>query len=268
MTRWAAGVEYLGTRYSGWQRQGHAPSIQQEAERALSTVANHPVKVTAAGRTDAGVHALNQVIHFDSDAARAPHSWLLGCNSLLPKDVSLRWVQATAPDFHARYQARSRRYRYVFWTGRARSALLEGRVSWQVDRLDAPAMHRAAQPLVGEHDFSAYRDSGCQSRTPMRNVHGIEVRSLGEFTVLEVKANAFLHHMVRNMAGTLLAIGLGRQPEPWARDVLESRDRARGGITADAAGLYFIGPDYPDAAGLPRAPRPWFPDAGPAAGPA
>ena len=259
MTRWAAGVEYLGTRYSGWQWQGHAPSVQQEVERVLSAVADHPVKVTAAGRTDAGVHALNQVIHFDSDAPRAPHAWLFGGNSQLPRDISLRWVQAATADFHARYAATARRYRYVMWTGRARSALLEGRVAWLIEPLDAERMHRAAQALVGEHDFSAYRDADCQSRTPMRNLHAIEVRRQGDFTVLDVKANAFLHHMVRNIAGVLMAIGQGKQPEDWARTVLESRSRAKGGVTADAAGLCFIGPEYPEAFGLPAAPAPWFP---------
>jgi tRNA pseudouridine38-40 synthase len=259
MTRWAAGVEYLGTRYSGWQWQGHAPSVQQEVERVLSAVADHPLKVTAAGRTDAGVHALNQVIHFDSEAARAPHAWLFGGNSQLPRDISLRWVQAVDPEFHARYKATARSYRYVMWTSRARSALLEGRVTWLIEPLDAERMHRAAQALVGEHDFSAFRDADCQSRTPMRKLHAIAVRSQGAFTVVDVSANAFLHHMVRNSAGVLIAIGRGKQPEAWARAVLESRTRAKGGITAEAAGLCFIGPEYPARVGLPPAPAPWFP---------
>jgi tRNA pseudouridine38-40 synthase len=259
MTRWAAGVEYLGTRYCGWQRQGHVPSIQHEIERVLSAVADHPLTVTAAGRTDAGVHALNQVIHFDSEAPRAPHAWLLGGNSLLPRDISLRWVQAAAPEFHARHKATARRYRYVMWSGRARSALLEGRVAWLIGRPDAGRMHRAAQALVGEHDFSAFRDADCQSPTARRNLHLIAVRRHGDFTVLDVEANAFLHHMVRNIAGVLMAIGQDKQPESWARTVLESKDRARGGVTADAAGLCFVGPEYPASFGLPPAPAPWFP---------
>ncbi len=259
MTRWAAGVEYLGACYSGWQWQGHAPSVQQEVERVLSTVGNHPVKVTAAGRTDAGVHALNQVIHFDSEAARAPHAWLLGANSQLPRDISLRWVQPADLEFHARFSATARSYRYVMWSSRARSALLEGRVAWLVGGLDAEAMHRAAQALVGEHDFSAFRDAGCQSRTPMRRLHSISVRPHGDFTVLDVRANAFLHHMVRNIVGVLLAIGQGKQPESWARTVLECRNRTQGGVTAEAGGLCFIGPEYPDHFGLPAAPTPWFP---------
>ena len=259
MTRWAAGVEYLGTRYSGWQWQDHAPSIQQEVERVLSAVADQPVKVTAAGRTDAGVHALNQVIHFDSEAARAPHAWLLGGNSQLPRDVSLRWVQPVDVDFHARYGATARSYRYVMWSSRARSALLEGRVCWLVDPLDADAMHRAAQALVGEHDFSAFRDADCQSKTPVRRLHGLSVRKHGDFTVLDVKGNAFLHHMVRNIAGVLMAIGQHKQPEGWARAVLESRSRAKGGVTAVAGGLCVLGPEYPARFALPPAPSPWFP---------
>ena len=259
MTRWAAGLEYLGTRYSGWQWQGHAASVQQEVERVLSRVGDHPIKVTAAGRTDAGVHALNQVIHFDSEAARAPHAWLFGCNSQLPRDISLRWVQAADAEFHARYSATARSYRYVMWSGRARSALLEGRVAWLIEPLDAERMHRAAQALVGEHDFSAFRDADCQSKTPMRNLHSLTVRRQGDFTVLDVKGNAFLHHMVRNIAGVLMAIGQGKQPESWARAVLESRERAKGGVTAEAGGLCFIGPEYPARFSLPPVPAPWFP---------
>ena len=259
MTRWAAGVEYEGTAYSGWQWQAHAPSVQQEVERVLSAVADHPVKVTAAGRTDAGVHAAHQVIHFDSEAGRAPHAWLLGCNSQLPRDVGLRWVQPVDAGFHARYSATARRYRYVMLATRARPALLHQRVTWLTAAVDAAAMHRAAQALVGEHDFSAYRDADCQSSTPMRRVIGIAVREAGGFVVLDVCANAFLHHMVRNIAGVLIAIGQGKQPEDWARTVLESRERTQGGVTADAAGLYFLGPEYPARFGLPAVPEFWLP---------
>jgi tRNA pseudouridine38-40 synthase len=259
VSRWAAGVEYRGTAYSGWQWQGHAPSVQQEVERALSKVADHEVKVVAAGRTDAGVHAYGQVVHFDSQAARAPHAWLFGGNTLLPRDVSLRWVQAVDDSFHARHKALARSYRYVIRAARARSALLDDRAAWLTGALDAPAMHRAAQALVGEHDFSAYRDADCQSPTPVRKVHAISVRGLAEFVVLDVTANAFLHHVVRNIAGVLIAIGQGEQPESWAGVVLAGRQRARGGITAPACGLYFVGPEYPQAYGLPPPPQPWFP---------
>jgi len=259
MARWAAGVEYLGTRYSGWQWQNHAPSIQQEVERVLSAVGNHPIKVTAAGRTDAAVHALNQVIHFDSDAPRAPHAWLFGANSQLPRDISLRWVQPVDADFHARYGAVARSYRYVMWSSRARSALLEGRVCWRVEPLDAEAMHRAAQALAGEHDFSAFRDADCQAKSPVRTLYSLSVRKHGDFTVLDVRGNAFLHHMVRNIAGVLMAVGQHQQPESWVQAVLESRSRAKGGVTAEPGGLCFLGPEYPARFALPPAPPVWFP---------
>ncbi|HUR40858.1 MAG TPA: tRNA pseudouridine(38-40) synthase TruA [Verrucomicrobiae bacterium] len=259
MTRWAAGVEYVGTAYSGWQWQLEAPSVQAAVERVLSNVANHVVKLTAAGRTDAGVHAYNQVVHFDSDAPRAPIAWQFGGNSQLPRDISLRWVQFVGDDFHARYGATARRYRYVMQSAAGRPALLDKRVAWVPGALAVEPMHRAAQALVGEHDFSAYRDSMCQSLSPVRRVHSITVRQHGEFAVLDIEANAFLHHMVRNIAGVLMAIGRGRQPEAWAATVLEGRVRAQGGVTAEPGGLYFVGPVYPERFGLPPAPRPWFP---------
>lgn len=229
----------------------------------LSAVADHPVKVTAAGRTDAGVHACNQVIHFDTEAPRLPHAWLFGANSQLARDVSLRWVQPVDGAFHARYSATARRYRYVMYVSRARSALLEHRAAWVVGALDAAAMHRAAQALVGEHDFSGFRDSRCQSRSPMRKLHAVSVWGRGGFVVLDVQANAFLHHMVRNIAGVLMAIGLGEQAESWTRTVLEGRSRAAGGVTAVPGALYFVGPQYPGHFGLPAAPEPWFPGSPP-----
>lgn len=259
MQRWAAGIEYEGTAYSGWQWQGHAPSIQQEVERVLSSVADRPVKLTAAGRTDAGVHAYNQVVHFDSEANRPAQAWLLGGNAQLPRDIGLRWVQPVDGAFDARRSATARHYRYVMLNGRARPGLLHDRAAWIIAELDAAAMHRAAQGLVGEHDFSAFRDADCQSKTPMRNVHSIAVRRLDDFVVLDIAANAFLHHMVRNIAGTLIAIGQGKQPESWARQVLEGRERSRGGVTAEACGLYFVGPEYPPYFGLPPRPNAWFP---------
>ena len=261
MQRWAAGVEYRGTAYSGWQVQNHAPSVQQRVEQALSSIANHALTVICAGRTDAGVHALGQVIHFESAAPRSAYAWLLGANKELPRDISLCWVQPAAQEFHARYSALSRRYRYVLRCGRARSALLDNRAGWAIDTLNAPAMHRAAQALVGEHDFSAYRDSDCQAPSPVRTVQAIVVRRHAEFVVIDVQANAFLHHMVRNITGVLLAIGKGDQPESWAKTVLDSRERAKGGVTADARGLYFVGPEYPAEFGIPLPPAPWFPGA-------
>jgi tRNA pseudouridine38-40 synthase len=257
--RWAAEVEYLGTAYSGWQAQSHVPSVQGALEAALSRVAAHPVAVAAAGRTDTGVHGFAQIVHFDSDAARSAYAWLLGTNSNLPDDIALRWVQPVRADFHARHSALARRYRYVIHNSRARSALLAGRATWINWTLDADAMHRAAQSLIGELDFSAFRGSECQSTTPMRCVTDIEVRRSGEFVWLGIRANAFLHHMVRNIAGTLIEVGQGKQPESWVAEVLASRDRTRAGMNAPAAGLYFVAADYPAEFGLPPPPPFWLP---------
>jgi tRNA pseudouridine38-40 synthase len=259
VSRIALGVEYAGSAFSGWQTNGELRTVQLTLERALASVADHPVDVTAAGRTDAGVHALQQVVHFDSTAPRSAYAWLLGCNTRLPADLALRWVQPVADDFHARHAARARSYRYVIHNLRARSALWDQRTAWWPQPLDAVAMHEAGQALLGERDFSAFRDSQCQSPTPMRNVHALSVRRHGDFVVLDVRANAFLHHMVRNIAGTLVEVGLGKQPVAWVGEVLRARSRPRAGMTAPAQGLYFVGPQYPAEFALPDPPRPWFP---------
>ena len=259
MTRWAAAVEYVGTCYAGWQSQPHAVSVQGEIETALAKVAAHPVAVSAAGRTDAGVHGYAQVIHFDSPSARSPYGWLLGTNSHLPPDISLRWVQPVREDFHARHSALARRHRYVILNSRARSALLADRAAWLAWNLDAEAMHRAAQALVGELDFSAFRGAQCQSSTPMRCVTDIAVRRENDFVLLDIRANAFLHHMVRNIAGTLLEVGQGRQPEAWVGEVLAGRDRTRAGVNAPPQGLYFVAADYPPEFGIPAAQDFWLP---------
>jgi tRNA pseudouridine38-40 synthase len=260
MGRWAAGLEYLGTRYRGWQaQQSGVPSLQREFETAISSVADHPVQLNVAGRTDAGVHACQQVVHFDSDADRTTYAWVLGSNRALPPDLSLRWIQLVPTEFHARHSAVHRRYRYLIHNHRARSALAAGRAAWFPRELDAAAMHCAGQALLGEQDFSAYRASECQSPTPMRNVHFLQVWRSGEFVVIDIQANAFLHHMVRNIAGVLLEIGSGRQPETWAAELLQGRDRRRGPATAPAEGLYFVAAGYPERFALPPAPEPWFP---------
>ncbi len=233
--------------------------MQAEVEAALSSVADQPLRTQAAGRTDAGVHAYGQVVHFDSSAMRSPYAWLLGSNSRLPPDISLRWVQEVAPDFSARHSAVMRSYRYVIHNQRARSALLLERATWIAAPLDATAMHHAAQALLGERDFSAFRAADCQSATPMRYVDSIEVRRTGEFVLMDIRANAFLHHMVRNIMGVLLEIGHGRRAESWAGEVLEGRRRSAGGTTAPAQGLYFLGPEYPSRFGLPGPAQPWFP---------
>jgi tRNA pseudouridine38-40 synthase len=261
MTRWAARVEYVGSHYAGWQRLSHVRSVQATLEAALSKVADHPIEVLAAGRTDAGVHGLGQVVHFDTTANRNALAWMLGTNTHLPDDISLRWAQPVVQDFHARHRALSRRYRYVFHNARGRSALLAGRATFWPRALDAEAMHAAAQCLVGEQDFSALRDSECQSPTPWRNVMAVRVQRLGEFVVLDVRANAFLHHMVRNIAGTLAEVGQGKRPVAWVAQVLAGKKRAEAGMTAAADGLYFIGPEYPAHYGLPPPPEPYFPAA-------
>ena len=256
--RIAVGIEYDGSRYRGWQRQASAPSVQAEVERALAFVADHPVAATCAGRTDAGVHALAQVAHFDTSAERNPRGWVLGANTRLPPDSAILWATPVDPGFHARYSALSRSYRYVISNRLSRPALLRRRVCWVHEPLDEVAMHAAAQVLAGEHDFSAFRAAECQSRTPLRRIERIEVSRRGECVALGVTANAFLHHMVRNIAGTLIAVGRGERPAGWVREVLESRDRRAAGHTADAGGLYLAGVAYPAEAGVPVAePSPW-----------
>ncbi len=259
MTRWAAGVEYLGARFSGWQLQRGRESVQGTLESALSQVAAHPVVTVAAGRTDTGVHAFGQVVHFDSPAPRSAYAWVLGTNSNMPQDVSLSWIQPVGEHFDARRSAQRRRYRYVIRNLRARSALLSDRVCWVPQTLDAEAMHRAAQVLIGEHDFSAFRAAECQSTTPMRNMMQIDVFRRAEFVVIDVCANAFLHHMVRNIAGSLIEIGRARRAENWMAELLAGRDRTRAAMTSSARGLYFLGPEYPAEFGLPPPARPWFP---------
>lgn len=259
LIRYAAGVEYLGSGFSGWQGLRGRRTVQGELERALSAVAAHALVATAAGRTDAGVHAVQQVIHFDSPAPRSEYAWLLGANTHLPPDLSLRWIRPVRADFHARYSAVRRHYRYVIHNHRARSALLRQRVGWWPQPLDADAMHAAARCLLGEQDFSAFRDAECQSPTPMRRLDRIEVRRRGDFVVIDISGNAFLHHMVRNITGTLALVGLGKRPVEWVAEVLASRDRRRAGMTAPADGLYFVGPEYPAEFALPAPPQPWFP---------
>jgi tRNA pseudouridine38-40 synthase len=249
--RIAAGIEYDGSDFLGWQRLSHGASVQAAVESALSFVADHPVEVTCAGRTDTAVHARCQVIHFDSDSARTPRAWQLGANSRLPHSVCLRWVQPVADDFHARYLATARRYRYTILNRAVRPALGRQMLTWERVPLDAPRMHAAAQALVGEHDFSAFRTVACQARSPNRRVDRVAVTREGEQVVVEIQANAFLHHMVRNIVGSLLPVGRGEQPPGWIAQLLAGRDRALAGPTAPPNGLVFVGPLYPPRFGLP-----------------
>lgn len=254
MPRFAVGLEYDGSAYAGWQIQASAASIQSVAEQAFGRVADHPIALTCAGRTDAGVHAVGQVAHFDSEAVRTVRAWALGANTHLPGDVCVLWAHEVPGEFHARYAAIARSYRYVILNRGSRPALSRHRVCWVHRPLDAQRMQSAAAHLVGEHDFSAFRAAECQSRTPIRRMDSIVVTRSAEHILIDVTANAFLHHMVRNIAGVLIEIGAGEAEPEWARKVLESRDRAAGGVTAPAGGLYLMRVDYPSAFGLP-APR-------------
>jgi tRNA pseudouridine38-40 synthase len=252
--RIALGLEYDGSAFCGWQSQAHALGVQSVVETALASVADHPVEVVAAGRTDAGVHAAMQVVHFDTTATRTERSWVLGATSNLPSQVTALWAREVPDAFHARYSALARRYRYVILNRGSRPALGAGYVSWIREPLDAKLMHAAAQHLVGEHDFSSFRAAECQARTPLRNLHEITVERSGSSVVLTVCANAFLHHMVRNIAGVLIAIGSGERPPGWVAEVLAARDRTRGGVTAAPGGLYLAGICYVASLGLPSEP--------------
>ncbi len=249
--RYALGIEYDGTDFLGWQRLTHGASVQGALEAALSFVAAHPVEVTCAGRTDSGVHAAGQVVHFDSGSPRTPYSWLMGGNSRLPSSVAILWVQPVAADFHARFAARARRYRYRLLNRKVRPGLESRSVAWDRRPLDADAMHAAAQLLTGEHDFSAFRTAQCQAPNPVRQLHSIAVRRIDDELVIEIQANAFLHHMVRNIVGSLILVGCGEQPVGWVGELLRGRDRTVAGPTAPAAGLTFLGPRYPREWGLP-----------------
>ena len=251
--RIALGIEYDGTSYNGWQRQKNGIGIQQRLEEALSVVADESIEVHCAGRTDTGVHASGQVVHFDTQAERSERGWLLGANTNLPADISVGWVVRVSDEFHARFSATARSYRYRILNRLQRSALHRHRAWWVHQPLDEKRMHEAAQRLIGEHDFSAFRAAGCQAKSATREVTQVSVTRSGDWLTLEISANAFLMHMVRNITGTLAAIGLGEQPVSWAAEVLESRDRTAAGVTAPAHGLTLVSVEYPDEFGIPAA---------------
>lgn len=257
LMRIALGIEYDGGAFRGWQRQeAGVRTVQDCLERALSQVAAHPVATICAGRTDAGVHALGQVAHFDTSAHRSPRAWVLGCNSNLPADISVLWACPVTDAFHARFAALARGYRYLILNRPFRSALHRQRAAWTSRRLDIDRMAEAGALLVGEHDFSSLRAVGCQAKQPVRTIHELRLRRQGDLLVLEVEANAFLHHMVRNIAGVLLAVGGGDRPVEWVRAVLAARDRAVAGITAPAQGLYLTTVRYAEEFGLPTTAAP------------
>ena len=249
--RVAAVLEYDGTDFAGWQAQSHSVSVQAAVEQAFGFVAGHPVMAVCAGRTDAGVHATCQVIHFDTLAERTPRAWVLGANTKLPRSIAVQWAAEVPGGFHARHTASRRLYRYYILNRSARSALLRTRTAWIHRPLDADAMQVAAQVLVGEHDFSAFRSVECQSKTPVRRVHRIEVGRDGDRVWLEIEANAYLHHMVRNIVGTLLEVQQAANPAAAMRGVLDGRARRHAGMTAPAAGLYLWRVTYPETYAIP-----------------
>jgi len=252
LTKFATGIEYSGTAYSGWQRQKHAPSIQQHVEDAIGYVADHRVQLVCAGRTDAGVHALEQVAHFETTAQRDERAWLLGSNSRLPGDIRIKWVLAVNDSFHARFSAIARSYRYIILNSPVASALLHDRASWEYRPLNHQTMHEAAQVLLGEHDFSAFRAAGCQAKSASRCIQNIELQRQDDLIYLDIKANAFLYHMVRNIAGSLIAVGRGEHSIEWFSSVFLSKDRNMAEVTAPATGLYFLRAHYPDQIKFPN----------------
>ena len=252
MTRFALGLEYDGTAFMGWQSQAHAGrTVQSCVEEAIGRVADHPVQVVCAGRTDAGVHASGQVIHFDSDARRDPRGWLLGISSNLPPDVAVNWMCEMPAEFHARFRAEARQYRYVILNRATRPALGRTQVTWHYKQLDELRMAAAARHLLGRHDFSAFRSVECQAKQPVRTLVRLDVWREGERIVIDAVADGFLHHMVRNIAGVLTAVGEGKREPGWSKEVLEGRDRALGGVTAPPTGLSLVAVKYPDAFGVP-----------------
>jgi tRNA pseudouridine38-40 synthase len=249
--RIAAGVEYCGASFDGWQRQSGHRTIQECVEKALSAVANYPIEIYCAGRTDAGVHALQQVIHFETQAERENHSWAFGANSNLPDDINLNWVKPIGEDFHARFSAVSRRYKYYILNRPTRTAIFKQLVTWEPLHLDEEKMAAAAISLIGKHDFTSYRATACQAKTAIRNIIKLDVVRENDLIIIDIEANAFLHHMVRNIAGVLIMIGTGKYSIIWAKEVLEARDRSMGGVTAAANGLYMVDVKYAERFNIP-----------------
>lgn len=244
--RIALGIEYDGTDFHGWQQQKSGlRTVQSVVESALAKIADEPINVTCAGRTDAGVHAYDQVIHFDTTAARPNHSWILGTNTYLPKDVAVKWAKLVTEKFHARFAALSRSYRYVIANQQTHAAIMRNYQTWYHKPLDEKKMAEAAQYLLGEHDFSSFRSAECQAKTAIRNVTNINITRQQHKIIIEITANAFLHHMVRNIVGVLLRVGDGRQTTTWVKEVLQACDRCAAGITAPPQGLYLIQVKYP-----------------------
>lgn len=246
MPRMALGLAYDGSPWQGWQTQPHRQTVQDTLEAALASFAGGGSLATiCAGRTDTGVHAAMQVVHLDTDLARRPESWVRGVNAFLPPSIAVQWAQGVPDTFHARFSARSRTYLYLLWRGRVRPPLWAGRAGWCFQPLDVDAMRQAARALLGEHDFSSFRSSQCQARHPVRTLHQLDISERGPFLVFTLRANAFLHHMVRNLIGALLQVGQGRQPPAWMAAVLAAHDRRLAAPTFSPDGLYLSAIEYP-----------------------
>lgn len=252
MPRIVLGIEYDGSAFFGWQHQIGRRTVQDALEIALSKVADETVAVICAGRTDSGVHAFEQVVHFDTHTERELHAWLMGGNANLPEDVRITWAKPAVGDFHARYSAIARFYRYIILNRPMKSALLRRQVTWCYYSLDEKKMHQAAQHLIGDHDFSSFRARGCQSKSPQRMMHFIDIYREQDKVIMDISANAFLHHMVRNIAGVMMEIGMDKKPVDWALDLLAIKDRVQGGVTAPPYGLYLGGVCYPERYGIAK----------------
>ncbi|EDP46800.1 tRNA pseudouridine(38-40) synthase TruA [Rickettsiella grylli] len=256
--RIAFGISYQGGAYHGWQSQTKLPCIQTYLERAISRVADHSVRLQCAGRTDKGVHALSQVVHFDTDVWRSKKSWLFGSNSYLPPDIRVNWVQVVEDTFHARFSALARRYRYIIYNRHLKSALWNAYTSHCCYPLNEKDMHRAAQYLVGEHDFSSFRAASCQANHALREIQHIQVKRHGDYVIMDIQANAFLHHMVRNISAVLMLIGQGKKSTLWAQEVLFAQNRKMADVTASPTGLYLSHVIYPERFSLPQSENHFF----------
>ena len=256
--RIALGLEYCGVGFCGWQSQLQGCGVQDALEAAISIIAGAPTRVIAAGRTDTGVHAALQVVHFDVSVERPLTAWVRGVNSHLPAGVAVQWARAVSDEFHARFAANQRGYRYVLLNHAVRPALNHGLVGWYHRPLDVDRMNQAAMQLIGKHDFSAFRAAACQAKSPVKDLRQIQIERRGDYLLCDFVADGFLHHMVRNLMGCLIQVGVGAQPVAWARDILESRDRSRAAPTFDPAGLYLTHIRYPAVFALPETPERWL----------
>ena len=256
MPRFAASIEYCGLHYSGWQQQDNANSVQQTLQQAISKVADHPVTVIASGRTDRGVHSIGQIVHFDSASDRQEYQWIRGVNTYLPNDISICWVKQVKEDFHARFSTLQRSYRYVIMNRNVSPSYLHGRVTWHWADLKLEPMQRACALLLGKHDFSAFRAAGCQSKNPVKEIRSITINQSGQWFWLDISADGFLYNMVRNIIGVLMPIGEELKSAGWAQQVLHSKDRTLGGMTAPPDGLYFVNAQYDAKYNLPQISEP------------